>query len=479
MIHNRNKLFVIGVLACLCSCQRILPEEMTEVVLSRCLTPSSLGTSIENDFDVKFSWIAMKDADVYNLVIAIDEECTQVVKTVSVPADEVPYMVTLEPGTYYFKVQATAEDRDPSNWTYCTKPVKVTKPLVTIDLSEKETANCYIVSEGGKYKFKATKGCKSDLIDAIASIGIVWETSVETEGTALESQSVISQLSYSNGYVEFLTPIPLKPGNALLAAKDKDGNILWSWHIWATEDKIQDVVVDEGLILLDRNIGELSSSARTSLLYQWGRKDPFPGMDGNGKKVTVAGTATTYVNTTKSVADATKTPTVLYGNVSTNGAEPYALKDGDTYFWGHYQDGLKTEYDPCPAGYKVSKSVADPEKKQSDYNDLNITRYTALSALTFQDNAYQATLANGSKISFSCTGYYLINTDAAGKAASELVFAEKTSVFWTSLLGNKRQGSCVRIDETGTKFWWYTGDKAAKYHAKNNAYPVRCEKMGE
>jgi hypothetical protein len=43
---------------------------------------------------------------------------------------------------------------------------------------------------------------------------------------------VIAAVGVEDGYITFSTPETLKPGNALIAAKDADDVILWSWHIW-------------------------------------------------------------------------------------------------------------------------------------------------------------------------------------------------------------------------------------------------------
>lgn len=86
-------------------------------------------------------------------------------------------------------------------------------------------------------------------------------------------------------------------GNAVVAFKLND-RICWSWHIWATAydpetnllgktytwDNNADGVID--YVFMDRNLGAASdgttltpadSLAACGLLYQWGRKDPFPG----------------------------------------------------------------------------------------------------------------------------------------------------------------------------------------------------------
>lgn len=81
--------------------------------------------------------------------------------------------------------------------------------------------------------------------------------------------------------IAFSTGAEFLKGNAAIAAKDAEGTILWSWHIWLT-DKPKDQAYNNGAgTMMDRNLGATSATpgdaGALGLLYQWGRKDPFPG----------------------------------------------------------------------------------------------------------------------------------------------------------------------------------------------------------
>lgn len=93
-----------------------------------------------------------------------------------------------------------------------------------------------------------------------------------------------------------------KRGNALIAAYNSEGDIVWSWHIWVTEnepgnvssailyttyawneDGINTNVRVPGYDIMPCNLGALqytpeggSVTDTYGMLYQWGRKDPFP-----------------------------------------------------------------------------------------------------------------------------------------------------------------------------------------------------------
>ena len=228
------------------------------------------------------------------------------------------------------------------------------------DLGRKGTANCYIVKEAGEYKFKAVKG-NSDEAVAAATAELLWETWNNVE--EVTANSVIATVKYEDGFVFFSTPETLKPGNAVIAAKDAAGVILWSWHIWVPATEIE--TADYGIYsaaMMDRNLGALvvatADDATTvesfGMTYQWGRKDPFVGAGEIGKdsNATVAGVELS-VTEGDGVADESKisleqsiqNPTLL-GHTQNKGW----LDVVDNTLW---QNDVKTIYDPCPPGYRV------------------------------------------------------------------------------------------------------------------------------
>ena len=103
------------------------------------------------------------------------------------------------------------------------------------DLGRKGTANCYIVKEAGEYKFKAVKGNGDEAV-AAATAELLWETWNNVE--EVTANSVIATVGFEDGYVTFTTPETLKPGNAVIAAKDAAGVILWCFFIDAAATEI-------------------------------------------------------------------------------------------------------------------------------------------------------------------------------------------------------------------------------------------------
>ena len=220
------------------------------------------------------------------------------------------------------------------------------------DLGKKETANSYIVTEAGDYKFATVKGNSAESVGTVKEAVVLWET-VNTD-TAPEANSILASVAYADGYVTFSTPATLKPGNALIAAKDADDVILWSWHIWIPETEIANV--DAGFAaagtIMDRNLGALiamptdgANVKALGMYYQWGRKDPLcgtkiQGTPSSAMRQYVSGAAADYETSIQN-------PTVFYYIESSNW-----LSTNVTTLWDE-GEGKKTQYDPCPPGYKV------------------------------------------------------------------------------------------------------------------------------
>lgn len=220
------------------------------------------------------------------------------------------------------------------------------------DLSAGGTANSYIVSRSGNYKFKTVKGNSSVSAGNVSSVRILWEsfgTSVSPTPTEL-----ISSTGYKDGYAYIEVPASFKEGNAVVAAYDKDDRILWSWHIWLVEDPIVEITyANNAGVMMDRNLGALSAEVNSpealGLFYQWGRKDPFLGSSSISEPVYAVSTRhlklTLNTEETSNVAFAIANP---HKFVLANASSDW-LSAKDNTLWS----ADKTIYDPCPAGWRV------------------------------------------------------------------------------------------------------------------------------
>ncbi len=281
-----------------------------------------------------------------------------------------------------------------------------------VSISDEGTANCYIVTAPGTYKIAAVKGNTEESVGTIETTAVLWETMGNTD--VVEKGSIIDATLYEGGYMYFRVPEPFVGGNALIAAIDEEEKVLWSWHIWMPKTPVTDV--DETnfatLKVMDRNVGALvavpASGAAPSesfgLLYQWGRKDPFPGIGDpatSAQSTLAEGQEITYLNEQTSIAGGAQNPTVFYylddKDWQNEGNDPVAA------LWG---EAKKTVNDPCPVGYVL------PQRNNScpfwAGSDISGAAYVILDA----DN-YRFTVGN---LTFPLAGY-IDDADGAHKGA--------------------------------------------------------------
>lgn len=251
------------------------------------------------------------------------------------------------------------------------------------DLSANGTANSYIVNKYGIYSFDATvKGNSNTRLEATpVSAEVLWETRNTAE--AITVGSVITDVTFEEGRVKFTTSESVNPGNALIAVKDADGIILWSWHIWVVDynPEIMNDVYPSGAVVMDRDLGALSNGSdiqANGLLYQWGRKDPFMGVGGNNlPAATAPAKAVKYERTSAAKG------TLAYVEII---PQVMLYSDANWKDWMYTPNNTlwseeKTLYDPCPSGWKV------PSYEDYIWDDLSGVTYLTSSYAVDGTNA--------------------------------------------------------------------------------------------
>ena len=221
---------------------------------------------------------------------------------------------------------------------------------VYTDLSAAGTANCYLIQGAGDYKFKSVIGNTDATVGNVKSVEVLWESFGTDEMPNVGD--LIASVSYENGYVRFSTPENFRDGNALIAAKNSKGAILWSWHIWCAEEGWQEHIYPSNVgILMDRNLGATSATpgnvGALGLMFQWGRKDPFLGSSSIDNSIPALSTGLWTSTSEKVSQDATQ-------------KNPMSFYTGNGYWTKNHLpaeswDVNKTFYDPCPVGWKVPK----------------------------------------------------------------------------------------------------------------------------
>ena len=205
-----------------------------------------------------------------------------------------------------------------------------------------EAANCYIISEPGRYIFPAVQGAKSTT-PASSTINNVIS---DGNNTITNIKSVeIDDKEYISFDVTSVTD-----GNSVLIADD------WSWHLWFCEEAPGTQTYPNGSsvtapVLMDRNLGAgpdskidiggvLSTDFHpvAGLYYRWGDKNPFIGSDYIG-----VGSA------------------------------------------GSWTDGKSTT-DPCPPGYKIPSSGVWTNSLSSE-----VTRYFVDGSFLYSEDFSETT----------------------------------------------------------------------------------------
>ena len=206
----------------------------------------------------------------------------------------------------------------------------------------------------------------------------------------------------------------ISQGNAVIAVRDANDNIMWSWHIWVTAADVYATVpvvnhdrrkfnfmpIPLGycsmggqqtsytqrtvLVKLQQSSGltaimpitqtggkELAPTAGNMPLYQGGRKDPQPGWD--GKTFTPVSNVSrksyqspngyeySYSSSTSTISESIKTPLTYYSVTAWSSEIIYNIWDAGAT---KYDDPTptykptKTIYDPCPVGFHVADCYA-------------------------------------------------------------------------------------------------------------------------
>ena len=209
-------------------------------------------------------------------------------------------------------------------------------------------------------------------------------------------------ISSDGKFLQFRVPKDkIKTGNAVITAT-KDGVVVWSWHLWFTEANVLKTTkvtnfqkkdyhftnenlgwkytkwetttysaprkvkvkirqleknggnYKESTITITQNNGALRAGYNT--LYQFGRKDAFPGTDDN-----LEGTFTKNGGDNMSIQNGIQHPGTIYtwGSTWFDGYNQYNLWSMENTTTGFNDNAVvKTIYDPCPAGFHMPASNA-------------------------------------------------------------------------------------------------------------------------
>lgn len=290
------------------------------------------------------------------------------------------------------------------------------------DLSADGLANCYIVQEPGIYIFKADnqfnlgEGLPVPPEISPESAGLIWQT----VNSSIKSVELVP--GEDGLYVKF--EVSDAEGNALIGVYDSKGEIEWSWHIWMPKEEITSIQTSTGYEVMNMNLGALSNEAGNAesygMLYQWGRKDPFPAsetltgdantvstpmydIEGNRVMISNSSWSSDEVNT---IAYSIANPTVCLSNYSHYSTSRDWLNESDDSLWGnpdgylrdsesntYINKGVKTCYDPSPLGWRVAPADAFKNFTSSGgyswtYDEFNVADVNSDGNINIDDYNY-------------------------------------------------------------------------------------------
>ena len=308
--------------------------------------------------------------------------------------------------------------------------------LSTHDLNGNEinetTANCYVVNAAGYYKLPLVYGnarkngtnnseayadaafvdYKNNRISGPYILGADDATLVWSDGFFMFKDI---KLSADKKYLTFrIDPDYLQQANAVLAVRDADDKIMWSWHIWVTERDVYSThtITDyfnqnNTFELMSCNLGWVdgkmvyynqrdlayqftqAGSGKTapmtvlqegetfdykdvgSTYYQWGRKDPLVAMRNwenvgyNDYRLHETGCSDyvyKYEENNVTIGESIQHPNVYYVRGTTSGAANWCSSNipslwdtggRETSEPENVISSTKTIYDPSPRGFKV------------------------------------------------------------------------------------------------------------------------------
>ena len=246
-----------------------------------------------------------------------------------------------------------------------------------------------------------SEGSNSYLAPAEGNKGahVVWQDRADIitiDGISKENVSVGGR-NYDVSYITFtISQDVICQNNAILAVEGEDG-IMWSWHIWTTNDPalLSDAISvknfmsyeyrffpmycigwvdavnypgreavkivleqDESGNKITINVGQNDILGKSlGCHYQWGRKDPMPTIQQPTGFNTVIGGVTT-------LSGSIRNPGTFYGGTNNDWLESghynnlWTGKFSDTGVVLQNENLIKTVYDPSPVGYKLPASSA-------------------------------------------------------------------------------------------------------------------------
>lgn len=307
---------------------------------------------------------------------------------------------------------------------------------------EGKSANCYIAARTGEYHFPAYKGAYNDLTLAALCEGDENSTVVPLANDN-PNGIVLSGLKYDPDQNMIMFNIDrIADGNVVIALKNGNGTIEWSWHLWCNTQswwegmlntdwgELKTQTYPDGKLWADRNLGASTATSvfaeGLGLYYQYGNKNPII----NGRND--------------------------FGGTST--AATWLVYDENE----NIVKGAKSINDPCPPGYRIPEVDEWSNSTSLQHNTLDGTGWFSNGVLRIYDQS-----DTDNDVYYPYSGY-----KTTPSAATNNQVVEKTDIYIpgeaTHWLASTYKFKDVTIKTSITSqvglFWTNETGKSQSYH---------------
>lgn len=414
------------------------------------------------------------------------------------PSKSVAIIAFLPAVTYSEGLTFTLTDSDgrkivkSTSGAFTVNPGVVTrlKPIVLTYYYGQE--NCYLSSGAGTISIDVTPyvsfsedflrdgvpatSAAGTAVNPAQSASVLWQMpQMDSEGQDVVSAAVIE------GNTLKVTTTGVK-GNAVVAIKDVAGTILWSYHIWVSEEA--DLTYGDGSVMMDRNLGATSTTPASQdafgLFYQWGRKDPLPRKLGVPHPSSKAEGGLPAYGSVSHPALSSVQKSADIGTVAYTVQHPadliYSASNKACWhnvpvaaFWGRKEGGdVKTVYDPCPEGYRVPGNAPYEYLVGRSENAVAAIKSTCATNL-----GYLFTVADGVTSYFPLCGILgPVNTSENYTAAAVgyMIMVEYRGYCWTNG-SNGTAGNALYYNNSSITL------KTDTTYGMENSRGLRCQKI--
>lgn len=361
--------------------------------------------------------------------------------------------------------------------------------------TNENTANCYVVSAPGYYSFPLVYGnalknrstnesayktgnTGSDILSnfinhagaAITNPYIRRNadcTPAKAELVWQDAPDLLTDIEYNNAWDGFITfsvnRNTIRQGNAVIAIRDTENKILWSWHIWVTDEDLSRTIeitnhTKYKYRMLPVNLGWCDANAVTyaersckvkftaggesqtitvkqasnsittggnCTYYQWGRKDPLRPSNGlsNGNKTwydkngtpSTNGPATENFSTgVTCIKNYILKPDVMHNQYYGDNTYANLWSANNTVYTANDNPVVKTVYDPSPVGFKLPPSnvftgFTTTGGNTNNPSEINGTWDSSLKGWNFYTDS-----SKSKTIFFPASGYRYYSNGGAG-----------------------------------------------------------------